>query len=203
MPLAAWPLIVAVALLVAAQLAADAKGHPLWRGLTKVAASLGFVAIGFLPGPRGPLAEGLLAGLALSVLGDAALLSVRRGWFLAGLVAFLLAHLAYAASFAAVGRPEPWLLLPVAALILGTLAWLWPRAGVMRWPVVAYGLAIGNMLWLAQGVDRVEVRLGALLFVASDLAVARDRFVRPGLANRAVGLPLYYAAQVLLALAVR
>jgi uncharacterized membrane protein YhhN len=95
------------------------------------------------------------------------------------------------------------LLAGLAAFILGTLAWLWPRAGVMRWPVVAYGLAIGNMLWLAQGVDRVEVRLGALLFVASDLAVARDRFVRPGLANRAVGLPLYDAAQVLLALAVR
>jgi hypothetical protein len=49
----------------------------------------------------------------------------------------------------------------------------------------------------------VEVRLGALLFAASDLAVARDQFVRPGLANRMVGLPLYYAAQVLLALAVR
>jgi uncharacterized membrane protein YhhN len=69
--------------------------------------------------------------------------------------------------------------------------------------VVAYCLAIGAMLWLAQGVDRPEVRLGAVLFAASDLFVARDRFVRPGLANRALGLPLYYAAQVLLALAVR
>jgi uncharacterized membrane protein YhhN len=59
------------------------------------------------------------------------------------------------------------------------------------------------MLWLALGVDRTEIRLGAALFFASDLLVARDRFVRPGLANRLVGLPLYYAAQVLLALAVR
>jgi uncharacterized membrane protein YhhN len=203
MSLAAWLLIVAVALLVAAQLAADAQGYRAWRAVTKVAASLAFVAIGLLPGPRGPLAGGLLAGLALSVLGDAALLSPRRGWFLAGLAAFLCANLAYAAAFAAVGHPDPWLLLPVAALLLGTLRWLWPHAGAMRWPIVAYCLAIGNMLWQAQGVDRLEVRLGAILFVASDLAVARDRFVRPGLANRLVGLPLYYAAQVLLALAVR
>ena len=203
MSLASWPLIVAVALLVAAHLAAEALGHLAWRGPTKVAASLAFVAIGLLASPRGPLAAGLLAGLALSVLGDAALLSARRGWFLAGLGAFLLAHLAYASAFAAVGRPDPWLLLPVAALLLGTLRWLWPHAGAMRWPVVAYCLAIGTMLWLSQGVDRVEVRLGAVLFAASDLAVARDQFVRPGLANRVVGLPLYYAAQVLLALAVR
>jgi hypothetical protein len=52
-------------------------------------------------------------------------------------------------------------------------------------------------------VARPEVRAGALLFYLSDLAVARDRFVRPGLANRLVGLPLYYAGQVLLALALR
>jgi uncharacterized membrane protein YhhN len=203
MPFAAWPLIVAVALLVAAHLAAEARGHLAWRALTKVTASLAFVAIGLLPGPTGPLASGLLAGLALSVLGDAALLSSRRGWFLAGLGAFLLAHLAYASAFAAAGRPDPWLLLPVAGLLLATLRWLWPHAGAMRGPVVAYCLAIGTMLWLSQGVDRVEVRLGAVLFAASDLAVARNQFVRPGLANRVVGLPLYYAAQVLLALAVR
>ena len=34
------------------------------------------------------------------------------------------------------------------------------------------------------------------------LAVARDRLIAPQLANRLVGIPLYYAAQVLLALSV-
>jgi uncharacterized membrane protein YhhN len=200
---AAWPLVGVVALLVAAHLAAEARGWPLARAVTKVGASLAFLALGLLPGPRGPLAGGLLAGLALSVVGDAALLSARRAWFLGGLAAFLLAHLAYAAAFASGGAGVPWVALPVAAFLAGTLRWLWPRLGPMRATVVAYGLAIGAMLWLAQGVDRPEVRLGALLFAASDLCVARDRFVRPGLVNRALGLPLYYAAQVLLALAVR
>lgn len=200
---AAWILVALVALLVAAHLAAEARGWPLARAVTKVGASLAFVALGLLPGSRGPLAGGLLAGLALSVVGDAALLLARRAWFLGGLAAFLAAHLAYAAAFAAGGTVVPWVVLPVGAFLAGTLRWLWPRLGPMRWPVVAYCLAIGAMLWLAQGVDRPEVRLGAILFAASDLCVARDRFVRPGLANRAVGLPLYYAAQVLLALAVR
>jgi len=48
-------------------------------------------------------------------------------------------------------------------------------------------------------VDRNPIRAGAVLFWLSDLAVARDRFVRPGFVNPLVGLPLYYAAQLLLA----
>jgi hypothetical protein len=47
------------------------------------------------------------------------------------------------------------------------------------------------------------VLVGALLFFVSDLAVARDRFVSPGFANAAWGLPLYYAATLVLAATVR
>jgi uncharacterized membrane protein YhhN len=73
----------------------------------------------------------------------------------------------------------------------------------MKGPVIAYCVVISAMLWLAVGVGRIEVTLGAVLFYLSDLAVARDRFVAPAFVNRLVGLPLYYGAQVLLALAVR
>jgi hypothetical protein len=41
---------------------------------------------------------------------------------------------------------------------------------------------------------------GAVAFTASDISVARDRFMQHGFANRAWGLPLYYLAQVMLAL---
>jgi hypothetical protein len=44
------------------------------------------------------------------------------------------------------------------------------------------------------------VAMGALAFTASDVSVARDRFVREDFFNRAWGLPLYYCAQLLLAL---
>ena len=40
---------------------------------------------------------------------------------------------------------------------------------------------------------------GDLAFYLSDLGVARQRFVSPGLINRFVGLPLYYGAQLLFA----
>lgn len=42
-------------------------------------------------------------------------------------------------------------------------------------------------------------RAGALAFTASDVSVARDRFVQHGFVNRAWGLPFYYAAQLLIA----
>jgi uncharacterized membrane protein YhhN len=41
--------------------------------------------------------------------------------------------------------------------------------------------------------------VGALAFTASDISVARDRFARHEFLNRAWGLPLYYAAQLLIA----
>ena len=41
--------------------------------------------------------------------------------------------------------------------------------------------------------------VGAVCFMASDVAVARDRFVVRSVANRLWGLPLYYFAQLLMA----
>jgi uncharacterized membrane protein YhhN len=202
-PPAAAAAAASVGALLALHLAAEARGARALRAVGKVGASLAFVALAAALGVEGWLGRGILAGLLLSLAGDALLLSDRRAAFLAGLSAFLLAHLAYAAAFAGVARPSPWAGLLVVLATAAALRWLWPSLGGMRVPVVAYCCAIAAMLWLALGVDRAEVRAGALLFYLSDLAVARDRFVRPGLANRLAGLPLYYAGQVLLALAVR
>ncbi len=41
--------------------------------------------------------------------------------------------------------------------------------------------------------------IGALGFAASDLAVAREQFVRPGSINKLWGLPVYYLSQLALA----
>ena len=43
------------------------------------------------------------------------------------------------------------------------------------------------------------IPIGAVLFYTSDIAVARNQFVAPGVMNRVWGLTLYYLAQVLLA----
>jgi len=64
-------------------------------------------------------------------------------------------------------------------------------------------LVISVMSALACGVSAAggpwAVAVGALAFTASDISVARDRFVRHRFINRAWGLPPYYAAQLLLA----
>ena len=44
-----------------------------------------------------------------------------------------------------------------------------------------------------------RIPTGAVLFYVSDLFVARERFVTPGFVNKALGLPLYYGGQLLLA----
>lgn len=186
----------------AALLAAEVRDRATPRAAAKVACSLGFVAVALAGGVHGRYGVLLLAGLALSVAGDALLLSRARSAFLAGLVAFLLAHVAYAAAFAPGSSRPAWALGAVAATVAAVLAWLWRHLGEMRVPVVAYCAVIGTMLWLALGVPAPLVRAGALLFFLSDLLVARDRFVAPGKANRLVGWPLYYAGQYLLALSV-
>jgi hypothetical protein len=63
------------------------------------------------------------------------------------------------------------------------------------------------MVWGAlavadSGALRATVAPGAALFYLSDLAVARRRFVRGGFLDRALGLPAYYAGQILIALAI-
>jgi len=195
--------IALIAALLAVHLWADARGARALRVAGKLGASAAFIAVALARGVEGALGRGILTGLALSVVGDALLLSSRRSAFLAGLGAFLLAHVAYAVAFAGVARPSAVVGLAVAAITGAALRWLWPRLGALRTPVVAYCVVITAMLWLALGIDRPEIRAGATLFYASDLLVARDRFVRPGFVNRVVGLPLYYAGQLLLALAVR
>ena len=81
-------------------------------------------------------------------------------------------------------------------------------------PVLTYLVAISLMVALGYGAMSAALARGvpapisALLLIAplafylSDLAVARDRFVSPGLVNRICGLPLYYAAQILFAVSI-
>lgn len=202
MSLAAALALAVVCAGLACHLWADATGHTRLRAAGKVAASCGFLALGALFA-RGRFGELVLAALCLSAIGDALLLSAAEGPFLAGVGAFLLAHLAYAAAFAPGSRIRPATVAIVAAAGAAVLAWLWRRLGPMRIPVLAYTAAISLMLVLGLGSANPLVPWGAVLFYLSDVTVARDRFVRPGLANRVTGLPMYYAAQVLLAWATR
>ncbi|MCX8088291.1 MAG: lysoplasmalogenase [Meiothermus ruber] len=173
------------------------------RVLFKSLCSLGFLLFALGLGVEGWFAQLVLAGLVLSAVGDVLLLFGSSRAFLAGLGAFLLAHLAYLGAFVQVGTPSLGGLLLVLAMGYGWLRWLWPHLGGWKAPVLAYGVIISLMLWAGLGTARSEIWLGALLFYLSDLFVARQRFVVRQPLNPLLGLPLYYAAQYLLAWAAR
>ena len=77
----------------------------------------------------------------------------------------------------------------------------------MRMPVQAYVLVISGMVALSFGTawrdPGTGIVAGAVAFFLSDIAVARETFVTPSTWNRALGLPLYFGAQMLLAVSVR
>lgn len=200
---------IACAVAVAALLLAEWRGSRAGVWCAKPVASLAFVALALQSGAIGsPYGTWLLAGLVSCMAGDLLLIPTERpSMFRAGILAFLLGHVAFAVAF--LTRPLSWLGLVGAGLVLfgllrAVLRWLRPRlAADMVVPVHAYVIVIGAMAAVACAVSLAggpwQVAAGALAFAASDVAVARDRFVAPGFVNRAWGLPLYYAAQLTLA----
>ena len=201
-----WALLTLLSLAVL--LVAEARGVRWLQLLSKPLASLGFVGLGLVSGALSSFpGHVLFVGLALCALGDVALMFKGRGWFLAGLIVFLLGHVAYVAAFGLAGLSTVWALVAlaaVAAVAVPVMRWLWPNVpGPMRGPVVAYVLVISVMVAAAAGAvgagASAWLGLGAVLFYLSDLFVARQRFVVTASVNRLLGLPLYYGGQLLLA----
>jgi uncharacterized membrane protein YhhN len=202
--------IVVCALAVACLLVAEYRGSQAGKWLAKPVASAAFVAVALVSGAlESSYGLSLLAGLLLCLVGDILLIpATRPAVFRAGVFAFLAGHVAYAAAFLTRPLSLAWLFIAAAALAVAlwrVWCWLQPTLpAAMRMPVQAYFAVIAVMATLACGVKGAggpaSVAIGALAFTASDVSVARDRFVRPQFLNRAWGLPLYYAAQVLLAL---
>jgi uncharacterized membrane protein YhhN len=204
-----WGPYVACALAVAGLLWAEHRGSRQGLWLAKPAASLAFIwagiAAGALDSTYGQL---VLSGLVLCLIGDVLLIPLDRpAVFRAGVFAFLAGHVAYSAAF--MTQPlDPYGLAGGAILLVivvgGVLRWLAASVPAdMAWPVRVYMVVIGVMSTLACGLTAAggpwAVAVGALAFTASDISVARDRFVQHEFLNRAWGLPLYYGAQLLLA----
>jgi uncharacterized membrane protein YhhN len=194
---------IAVGVLVYAEYADNTR----LRFIAKPLASAAFIAVGLLAHSDHPYATWICVGLVLGAIGDVALL-FERG-FLAGLGVFLAGHVAYCVAFGQLVPPRAWLgeagVYAIAPAIIAAiaLAWMWRGLGSMRAPVIAYVAVIVTMVIAALASHATIVVVGACLFFASDLAVARDKFVARAFVNRAWGLPAYYAAQLLLAWSLR
>jgi uncharacterized membrane protein YhhN len=197
------------AVAVAGLLVAEHRGSQPGLWLTKPVASAAFIWLGLESGAlETTYGQLVLGGLVLCMLGDVLLIPRGRpAIFRAGVFAFLLGHVAYSAAF--LNQP-----LSVVGLIIGGAMLVAIVLAVLRWlggslppdmvvAVRTYMIVIGVMSTLACGVTAAggpwQVAVGALAFTASDVSVARDRFVKHEFVNRAWGLPLYFAAQLLIA----
>ena len=143
----------------------------------------------------------IVAGLVLSLAGDVFLMLDER-WFLAGLGAFLVAHLAYVAGIVQVGVEGGLLVLGIAVvLVLGVVigrrivAGAAERDPAMRIPVAAYVTVISAMVATGVGTGEPWLIGAAALFYCSDAILGWERFVR---SERWMGLAVmvtYHLAQ--------
>lgn len=153
----------------------------------------------------------IAGGLVASLAGDI-LLMLPQGLFVAGLAAFLFAHLCYITAFASNGAGRTAPLLPALPVfgIAGALLWyLWPSLGPLRVPVACYVIVIGTMAWQAIARWRVLgttpalfAAAGSVCFLMSDAALAIRKFIAPFPGATLVILATYYAAQWGIALSV-
>lgn len=167
-------------------------------------------------GFRGPLAWFSL-GLMFSLVGDVfLLLSNERRWFLFGLGAFFLVHVAYIVG---INSPPPAfspLTFGVALVVILSALPIIRRIllGVqqkglrrLREPVRAYATAISLMLFSAlmtlfrsdwDSKPAYLVSLGAMLLIGSDILLAWNKFVNPVRRGRLFLMVLYHLGQMAL-----
>lgn len=153
-------------------------------------------------------------GLLFSLAGDIALMFIDR-FFMLGLIAFLLAQIAYLIGF---NTPLPqtttvWSILLAVVLGLGSVRVLRRIVGSMRAkgekrlivPVIIYGTVITLMLLAAMlTLFRLDwdataaplVSFGATLFYFSDIVLAWNKFVSPIKNGRMLNIVLYHLGQI-------
>ncbi len=151
----------------------------------------------------------LMPALLLSATGD--WLLAIPWWplsFVAGLAAFLLAHLCFVGALlplAAKVRPsKPRLLVAVVMCLaaIALLAWFWPQLGrdKLTVPVTVYLVVLTAMVCTAQAarLPTIWTAVGAVCFALSDAMIAVGRFI---LDNQSLSVPIwwsYAAAQILI-----
>lgn len=147
-----------------------------------------------------------VAALVLSLVGDV-LLMLPSDRFVAGLVAFLLAHVAYVAGLVTAGLHPLGVLAGLVAVAVGfgvvgtrLLAGVRRAEPALTMPVAAYTGVISAMVVCAFGTGDPAAVAGALAFYASDALIAWTRFVGSYAWGRTAVMVTYHVGQVLLVL---
>lgn len=165
-------------------------------------------------GVRGPRVKTIILALLFGAIGDVLLMVVGTGWFLAGMLAFLIGHVFYFCSI-----PAPWKvkgisgklfsLLLLACLIAGvvSLAGKFPVEGFMKTAVTLYACAFAFLIHacIVAAVDRkcplyFLVALGFAVFAFSDTFVAIGAFTDLRVPQRGfIVMSTYILAQAVVA----
>jgi len=148
----------------------------------------------------------LLVALVFGLGGDVFLLGDSDTRFRLGLASFLVGHLAYVASFIALGLdPQGWNYLSFLVLggcLLATrqvAASTDLRGGLaLAVPVGVYTVVIGAMVIYAFTTGVPPIAVGATVFAVSDTVLARDRFVRPWDRAQLLVMVTYHVGQALI-----
>jgi uncharacterized membrane protein YhhN len=149
--------------------------------------------------------RGSRRALALGGAGDVALLGTTDVAFTAGLACFLAGHAAWIHALRQ--RPgggwlrcRPALAVPYLAAHGALNAYLWPRTGKDRVPVLAYSTTLLAMSLVALDSGSLRTAAGGVLFLVSDTLLALERFGGIHLpAHEGLVMGTYTAAQALLA----
>ncbi len=153
----------------------------------------------------------VIGALCSSWIGDLSLSFDSRRAFVIGLLSFAVAHVLYTVAFISIGPPSVgWLCAGVVLMaVVGALVIRWLRPHLpdaLVLPVGGYVVIIGAMVSFSFGTvggpGASWLPIAAVLFAGSDVLVARNQFTTPSTTNRVIGLPLYFAAQVLFAFSV-
>jgi uncharacterized membrane protein YhhN len=151
----------------------------------------------------------LTGALLGSVCGDILLDLPYANLFIFGLVAFLVAHLFYTVLFFRYAKsPDGFGKVMMAGLVLfaGVMIWIFRGiAPALYGPVVLYIVVIITMSIGALLVPAENHLLfwGALLFIASDVVLALNKFLVAIPYGRVINISLYFIAQFIIIMAAR
>ena len=149
--------------------------------------------------------RGSWRALALGGAGDVALLGSSDAAFTAGLACFLAGHAAWIHALRQRPgggrlRSRPVLAVPYLAAFGALNAYLWPRTGKDRLPVLAYSTTLLAMSLAALDSGSRRMAAGGALFLVSDTLLALEKFAGLHLpAHEGVVMATYTTAQALLA----
>ena len=157
------------------------------RYVTKPATLLALIGVAVALDPADPrVRTWMVIGLVFSLGGDVFLMLPEK-WFIAGLVSFLVGHIAYVVGLQLAPTSVGGTLLGLG-VILVAVATIGRRivTGVaggdhreLTGPVIAYLTVISAMVVSAFGTADVRAVAGASLFYASDATLAWNRFLEP------------------------